>query len=254
MALMKRKKQANRRVDPAPRRHIPVRGIATGAVLVGAVTLLAWAAARLADPDVLPVKYVEVSGDLHHVAPAQIRDRVTAVLRGNFFTANTGTIRRELTAVSWVYSARVSRVWPDTLSVVIVEQQPVARWGEDAMVNLAGEVFHAPMGDAEKALPVLRGPADDVLAVVQHYETAVAGLRRLNVGIRDLSLDERHAWRVELSNGVTLVLGRQEYDKRLERFSELYKQVMDQHADRVGLVDLRYSNGFAIRWRDTPSA
>ncbi len=254
MALFKGKKKANRRNEQRRTLRIPVREIVLLTVFVGVVTVLSWGGVRVMDPKVMPVKYVEVSGELHHVTPAEIRDRVKRVLEGNFFTANTAAIRREVTALPWVMSATVSRVWPDTLSLSVVEQHPVARWGDDGLVNMAGEVFHAEMGDAEKSLPVLQGPADDALTVVQHYETARADLVKVNVVVQRLSLDERHAWRVNLNNGVSLVLGRQEYDRRLARFSDLYARVLGQRADHIDSVDMRYSNGFAVRWRTSPSA
>ncbi len=254
MALLKGKKKANRRNEKVRTWRVPVREIVLVTVFVGALTLLSWGGMRVMDPTVMPVKYVEVSGELHHVTAAQIRDKVKRVLEGNFFTANTAVIRRAVTALPWVMSASINRVWPDTLSLSVVEQRPVARWGEDAMVNMAGEVFHAEMGDAEKALPVLQGPADDALAVVRHYETAIADLGKLNVVVQRLSLDERHAWRVNLNNGVSLVLGRQEYDTRLARFSDVYARVLEPRADHIDSVDMRYSNGFAVRWRSSPSA
>lgn len=254
MVLMKGKKKTNRRNEPARTLRVPVRKIALLTVFVGAVTLLSWGVVRGMDPSVMPVRYVEVSGALRHVTPAQVRDRVKRVLEGNFFTANTTAIQREVTALPWVMNASVRRVWPDTLSVAVVEQRAVARWGDDALVNMAGDVFHAEMGQPEKVLPVLQGPKDDALAVVRHYEAALANLGRLNVGIRRLSLDERHAWRVSLSNGVSLILGRQDYAKRLARFSDLYSKVLQQRAERIDSVDMRYSNGLAVRWRNSPSA
>lgn len=255
MALFKRRKKTNRRNGAAARSfRIPVREIALVTVFVGAVTLVSWGVTRAMDPAVMPVKYVEVSGALRHVTPAEVRDRVKGVLQGNIVTANTGAVQREVAGLPWVMSASVSRVWPDTLSVAVVEQHPVARWGEDALVNAAGDVFHAGMGDAEKALPVLQGPVDDAPAVVRHYQAARADLDKLDVAIQRLTLDERHAWRVSLSNGVSLMLGRQEYAKRLARFGDLYGKVLQQLTDHIDSVDMRYSNGFAVRWRTSPSA
>lgn len=252
---MVRRKKVNRRVaQPRQRRRFPVRAVLVAAAFIAAATSVSWAAVTVTDPGFAPLKYVEVAGDLHHVTAAQVRDRVEAVMKGNFFTTDTRAIQRTLTALPWIKKAVVSRVWPDTLQVVAVEQTALARWGDTALVNPAGELFYPPADDAQRNLPVLQGPADDVATVVAHYRTAVADLSPLGIGIRRLTLDERHAWSAELTNGMSLVLGREDYDRRMQRFSALYMAVINQHANRIDRVDLRYSNGFAVHWRNGPSA
>lgn len=253
MGLIKRKK-ANRRIEPARKRSIPVRGVSLALLFVAAATLVTWGAVRLTDPRVMPVRYVEIRGGLHHVSPDQIRDKVRGVMAGNFITADTGTIQRSLEAFPWVRRASVTRVWPDTLRVAIVEQRPLARWGDGALVNGVGQIFRPREGGGRPALPLLQGPRADVRAVVEHYKAAVLRLRVLGLGIQTLALDQRHAWRLGLSNGIGLVLGQRDYEKRLQRFSRFYRRVLSQRAGNIDIVDLRYSNGFAVHWRDAPSA
>jgi cell division protein FtsQ len=69
----------------------------------------------------------------------------------------------------------------------------------------------------------------------------------------ELDVDERGAWRVVLDNDVTLVLGREQVDKRLDRYIAAQAALSD--LDRpIRLIDMRYTNGLAVRWADTASA
>lgn len=248
------RKKTNRRIEPAHKRRVPVWSALVVMSFVACAALLGWGAGHMLDPTVMPIRYVEVRGDLRHVTPRQIRDKVKSVMAGNFFSADTAVIRRTLTALPWVKDAAITRVWPDTLRIAVVEQRPLARWGDKGLVNGAAQVFYPRLGERERALPVLEGPEGDERAVVAHYVEAVSRLSGLGTGIRRLVVDERHAWRVDLGNGIVLVLGRQDFDKRLRRFSRIYPRVLSGRADSIAVVDLRYSNGFAVHWRGAPSA
>jgi cell division protein FtsQ len=86
--------------------------------------------------------------------------------------------------------------------------------------------------------------------VAQRY-LAVQG-RLLDQGLRltALRLDPRGAWEMDLSNGVTVRLGRAQVDQRTDRFIRVAAQVIAGRAADIAHVDMRYSNGFSIGWRE----
>ena len=51
---------------------------------------------------------------------------------------------------------------------------------------------------------------------------------------------------MRLSNGVELVLGREDVARRLNRFLKIFGQKMAQGETSFKHVDLRYANGFAL--------
>jgi hypothetical protein len=64
-------------------------------------------------------------------------------------------------------------------------------------------------------------------------------------------LSPRYSWQLRLSNGLAMQLGRDsEKDRvndRLARFVTVYPQTLGQLQRKLDYVDLRYSNGFALR-------
>ena len=61
------------------------------------------------------------------------------------------------------------------------------------------------------------------------------------------------AWEMDLDSGVTVRLGRREVDERIDRFIHTASQVIAHRLNEINYIDMRYSNGFAIGWRN-PSA
>ena len=59
--------------------------------------------------------------------------------------------------------------------------------------------------------------------------------------------------RLVAADGARIILGdREQAARRLRRFLDVYPQIVANHADGFAYADLRYTNGFAVRW--TPPA
>ena len=62
-----------------------------------------------------------------------------------------------------------------------------------------------------------------------------------------IGVTPRRAWQVRADNGPTIELGREDIEPRLERFVGAYARTVGRLQRRIDHVDLRYSNGFAVR-------
>ena len=202
---------------------------------------------------------------LHYVTPASIQNAIAGNLTGNFFTINLVDAQKVFEDAPWVRSASVRRIWPNAIRVSIEEQQPLALWNESQMLNTWGQVFTANQGelDDDVVLPQFDGPEGKELLVVHRYAELARWFAPLDVTVRKLSLSDRLAWQVTLSNGMTLALGRDPgadapdpqggipgalpFAERIQRFVQALPMASQKIGDRaVTHADLRYPNGFAL--------
>jgi cell division protein FtsQ len=116
-------------------------------------------------------------------------------------------------------------------------------------VNKYGEVFAAA---SSAVMPTFAGPegsAPLLLARYQEFEQALAPLGRHP---ESLLLSRREAWQVKLDDGLVLELGRDEakhpLSERLARYVAYFPAALEKtRLIAVGVVDMRYPNGFALR-------
>ncbi|HAX26425.1 MAG TPA: cell division protein FtsQ, partial [Alteromonas macleodii] len=150
-------------------------------------------------------------------------------------------------AQPWVYRASVRKKWPNTLKIYLVEQQPVAQWNEDLLLNPYGDTFNDE--GVKLDLPRLYGPGGSEKTALEGYNAMHALIATTDMTLDELSLSERFAWQVQLKNGIKLNLGRQEFIDRLQRFIDVYP-LLAQQEKAVKYVDLRYDTGVAVGWKD----
>jgi len=102
-----------------------------------------------------------------------------------------------------------------------------------------------------KELPDFIGQAGDSKDVAQRYAQFNRQLAALNLQVMQVALNARHAWQLQLNNGMVLELGHEDMQQRLARFVAVYPYAEGrwQKAEGGGAVyvDLRYRNGFAVK-------
>lgn len=201
-----------------------------------------------------PIASVSVEGDLRYLSRDAVRQRIARYAASTFFEVDLVGMQSELERMSWIAHAEVRRVWPDQLVVHLQEQLPVARWGDGALLNNAGEAF-APRDLAHyEHLPQLYGPQRAQQQVMQQYQILSQMLRPLGFAISRLELHERGSWFLTMSGNDTqqpieLLLGRDPLVEKMRRFAAIYDKALKPQIANIERVDLRYPNGLAVGWR-----
>lgn len=204
---------------------------------------------HLHDPRAYPIRKLTVDGEFRFLARDSIQTLVGGAVSGGFFEVNVQQVRRLILREPWVREASVTRVWPDTIHVSIREQRPVARWGKAGLLSATQDVFSPDPASFPPGLVRLDGPAGSELEVWTTYQRTSAQLGELGLKIGSLTLSDRRAWQVVLSDGSTLLLGRHFTQERLQRFIRAWPRILRENWPRVQTLDLRYTNGFAVKER-----
>ena len=201
----------------------------------------------------IQVERIAVKGELAHTQAEAVQDIVQPSLAGGFLGTDLGDIRARLEALPWIFEARVRRVWPNALEIHVVEQLPIARWGESGFLNHEGEVFRPSQGEAWQSLPVLTGPEDTAGELMATYLRLVDLLKPLGLSVAQLGMDDRGEIDAVLAGGQRLMIGGDEFLERIQRFTRLYRAELGARMDSVERIDLRYRRGIAVAYRDAPA-
>lgn len=199
-----------------------------------------------------------VGQTLKHINKPVVKQQVLETVQGNFFSVRLEDVKRGFESMPWVRHANVRRVWPNGLIVSIEEQKPFGTWGgsdSHILINIHGELFAGRISDVGDGIQLIDfyGPEGASKEVLRLYEKANAWFKPWDAEVKNLTLSERYAWHVKLSNGMKVEFGRDEEnsDKTLteDRVARLFKywpQVQERWANRVDAIDLRYANGFVV--------
>lgn len=223
--------------------------LAVAAVLV----MLAGAYMARSGGALLPFRWVEVSGRFERVGPEQIRAAVAAEAARGFFFVDLAAVRGSALGLPWVAEAEVRKVWPDTLEISVRERQVLGRLGEDRLVDINGNVFNARGIGETRGLPLLDASIDQMPQLAAYYRKSSKDVERAGRQIVRAHLSPRGALELELDDGLQVHLGSHDQNARWQRLLASLSRLKALDPRPIAQVDLRYTNGYAVRYADAQS-
>ncbi|MBB3104637.1 cell division protein FtsQ/DivIB [Azomonas macrocytogenes] len=200
-----------------------------------------------------PIAKVVIEGDLVYADRQAVQQNISFFAERNFFDVDLVGMRHGLEQMPWIAHAEVRRVWPDQIVVHLDEQLPIARWGDEALLNNQGQTFKPAELKEYEHLPQLQGPQWAKQRIMQQYQTLSQMLRPVGFSITRLELRDRGSWFLSTGQGIELLLGRDHLVEKIRRFGTIYRQTLKQQSENIARIDLRYSNGLAVAWRGSVS-
>lgn len=256
-----------RRVRLNTTRYVPLhatrwetnRGFSHGIWLVLILFALAiggttWVSTGIVASERWPIRWLEVNGSFQRVSAEQLRSSLAPLVSASFFTVDLQKLQQAAVRKPWVAAVNVQKKWPDTVVVTVEEFEPLAHWNDDSLVSSRRSVFAAPDAATIQGLPWLNGPESRLDEVLEKWDLFNSMLAGAGLEIERLELHERGSWTMQVNTGTTVQLGRDDPVERLQRLMNSWRGLMVEQALPPTRIDLRYTNGFAVRWPDQSKA
>lgn len=196
------------------------------------------------------IEVVGFEGELTRLNHGVLKELVYPLVNDGFLSIDLEQVRQGMEQHPWVAEARVHRQWPNGLVVSVVEEVPIARWGNTALLNNQGKQLQVDVASELRHLPLLQGVEGSEREMMRSYREMVQLFQSTELRISALYRDDRGAWNMKLSNGLPLLLGREQILPKVGRFLLVWEKVLKGRVDEVIQVDARYENGVSVTWRD----
>lgn len=201
----------------------------------------------------LPIKFVRVEGIFQHLKREELQEVLMPLVSTGFLEADMPTIQKVVGDLPWVKTVAIKRIWPDTINIKVEEKIPFVRWGENSLVTEQGIIFTPKDINEFSQLMIVSGPKDQQLKTLEIMKGVTTALSDQSISLTEFHINERWSWKIKLTTGLEILLGRDEQLKKLQRFLKTLSVLTPEQIQAMAVVDLRYPNGYAVSWKpDTP--
>lgn len=239
-------RSAKKRQSIFPTWKISTKTISFFALLI----LLFYSGYKIKDIYQFPITEVKVFG-ANHIDHQAIQQIVMPLIAQGFFSTQVGMIKERLQQQPWAANVTVRRVWPDEVVVAIKERAAIARWNDAGLLSSAGDIFMPNASSYPSDLPRFVGAEGQQIFMLQFYEKINRLFTPLQFKIARLELMPDNFWEISLDNGMKLTVGHKDILTRINHFVKVYPKIIGDRSADVDYVDLRYANGFAVKWKQT---
>lgn len=229
-----------------------------------------------------PVKQIVMLNKLYEQNSQELQKIISETINGGFFSLNIKMLRQKLETLAWVDTVSIRKKWPHTIQIELQEKQVAARWivsgiskrtinqlknekwDKQSLISDKGIVFHTPLTGAQyqkyKYLEIYSSPNELSILGLKKCRQISKMMNEVKLNLKHCFQDQRRSWFVALENGFELFLGRvnnenlinTKNDKILQRvatFVMAYKKILKRYEKNIDRIDMRYTNGFAIKWK-----
>ena len=199
--------------------------------------------------NLFPLKRVVIREPLHYGDMHEVSEIIRNHQQRDLMHMDIAVLAEEMQQLDWIAKASVYKRWPDTVEMDLVERVPVVRWGEKAFLDADGAAFTIPDNDKLRHLFTVHGPDGYEKQVLGYYQLIAPWLSKQRIAIQELYLDQRLVWHARLENGLDVILGRDQLNERLKKLIVVNDKVIEPYARYIDGIDLRYHDGFSVRWK-----
>ena len=243
--LNRRKKNQRRQTRQSEPLRIDFREVAKLIAVSMVVIVGVWVTKQVDD---IPIKTIEIQSSLEKVNKTEIKTIAQNYMHGGFFTVDLEAFENQLNDIPWVYRATIKRQWPNKLVINLVEQQPYFRWGKQHLINKYAQIFYVDNLDDYLHLPLLEGVLGREKVIIDLYYRYQKDFERVGSKIISLKEDARYDKEIRLADGILINVGREQTEQQMRRCLHSLAMFTKAEREAIASIDLRHSNGFAVRW------
>lgn len=192
------------------------------------------------------IRFVRLEGTIQHLDKNRIESSLSPLLNEGLLFIDFTKLQATLRSLPWVDHVEVERIWPDTLSLKLIEHTPAYRLGKEHLLSLKGKAFRPKDLSQFESLPVIYGPNGEEKRLFDVLNRMQAELKQRGLEAASFEVDAQKAWTLKLAGGMELQLGRRRALEMFYRFLASLEFLGQKRIAAIKRIDLRYRSGFAV--------
>ena len=196
----------------------------------------------LSDSFVYPIDEVEITSTTSNYDTDKINDIVASIQGQDLLSLDLGDIKRSIRSDDWINDVEIKKSFPDTLEIIIIPQQPLAIYNSKIMM-MDGTVIDAPSLPLD--LPIIIDHTNDSHSSMNTLILTVKLLQKIDLDIKKVEI---HDSLIKVFTSTNMLISdRVNYEVNLNRLVISFQDLKKLFKREIKSIDMRYSNGFAIK-------
>ena len=189
-----------------------------------------------------PIDEVDINTNDVNYNQQRIDNLISAIYGKDLISLDISNIQKYIVEDIWIKDAEISKSFPSTIKIKIIQHQPYAIYNSKLMMR-DGSIIKSDNISYE--LPVIEDNANNVSKSRRILTISTENLNKIDLKIKRIEIFNSLV-RIHTSK-YTLISDRPNLELNLNRLALSLNDLIEAFDQEINSIDMRYSNGFAIK-------
>ena len=189
-----------------------------------------------------PIDEVDINTNDVNYNQQRIDNLISTIYGKDLISLDISNIQKYIVEDIWIKDAEISKSFPSTIKIKIIQHQPFAIYNSKLMMR-DGSIIKSDNISYE--LPVVEDNANNVSNSRRILTISTENLNKIDLKIKRIEIFNSLV-RIHTSK-YTLISDRLNLELNLNRLTLSFNDLVEAFDQEINSIDMRYSNGFAIK-------
>ena len=189
-----------------------------------------------------PIDEVDINTNDVNYNQQRIDNLISTIYGKDLISLDISNIQKYIVEDIWIKDAEISKSFPSTIKIKIIQHQPFAIYNSKLMMR-DGSIIKSDNISYE--LPVVEDNANNVSNSRRILTISTENLNKIDLKIKRIEIFNSLV-RIHTSK-YTLISDRLNLELNLNRLTLSLNDLVEAFDQEINSIDMRYSNGFAIK-------
>ena len=189
-----------------------------------------------------PIDEVDINTNDVNYNQQRIDNLISTIYGKDLISLDISNIQKYIVEDIWIKDAEISKSFPSTIKIKIIQHQPFAIYNSKLMMR-DGSIIKSDNISYE--LPVVEDNANNVSNSRRILTISTENLNKIDLKIKRIEIFNSLV-RIHTSK-YTLISDRLNLELNLNRLALSLNDLVEAFDQEINSIDMRYSNGFAVK-------
>jgi cell division septal protein FtsQ len=151
-------------------------------------------------------------------------------------------IQKNIISDQWISDVEVIKSFPSKLSIRIIQHEPLAIYNNQIM-SKSGILLNSSSNLDN--LPIIVDREKRPTAAYHMLLSTLVSLKKINLKVKKIEI--HHSLIKIHTSSIVLISDTTNLEKNIQRLIPLFSDLKNMYRKNISSIDMRYSNGFAIK-------
>jgi cell division protein FtsQ len=189
-----------------------------------------------------PIEEIEIISSDKKYNEKKLNKYIESIYGSDLLLSNIDMIQKNIISDEWISDVEVIKSFPSKLSIRIIQHEPLAIYNNQIM-SKSGMLIRSSSNLDN--LPVIVDKEKRPIAAYDMLSSTLVSLKKIDLVVEKLEI--YHSLIKIYTTSMVLISDKTNFKKNIQRFVPLFSDLKNVYGKKITSIDMRYSNGFAIK-------